>query len=544
MTASRQSRPGRSAAGPIIRAIRRGAGKVLWQAARRVGLARGRPSSGLVVRSIVGLTIGLIAAWACARPGVAAASPLEDPTVGGAVFTGPVHPHATAIYENPAALGLASRGAHLYLGGSLRLDTYAIHRQELTSGTGSFVDGARVRASTLAPGTTVALYSVGERIAVGASLTWVVLDRFITGEEDLGYHTLGGVHRQYVWREVEFLNIDRTAFRAPLPMPSLAGAYRWRDFYFGVGVSLRASSLELSFLRDRALEHGSEGITQPCEPDPRPECGIENPAATERYDLDVSTSELFTTRNLVLNGGLMWQVAPAWWLGVHYQSPPGFLSSLSLGGNARIKPAPYQEEASPAFAARAELIYQLPLTVSVGMRGPAFADVDFFAAARWQNLSRQRLLDIRLLSSNTDVPEWLTRYRGFEDTFTFTAGLEQREGERLRLGGRLQLETATTPDAGVSPLQVEGLHLTAALGGELRLFDRVVLYGSYGLTYYPTVTTGEDSLFDPREQIECVDSGFDLEKCRASAEGRALPTAAGTYERIRHGFRAAIRYDF
>jgi hypothetical protein len=526
MTASRLRRIGHAAAGPIIRAIRRAVGH------RRARRAHGWPGAGLVI----GLIAASIVAWAGARAGVAAASPLEDPTVGGAVFTGPVHAHATAIYENPAALGLASRGAHLYLGGSLRLDTYDIHRQKLTSGTGSFEDGPRVRASTLAPGTTVALYSVGERVAVGASLTWVVLDRFITGEEALGYHTLGGVHRQYVWRDIAPLGIKSLRFTAPLPMPSLAGAYRWRDFYFGVGVSLRASSLELSFLRDSALD-------MPCDEDGQPGCAIETPEAAERYDLDVSTGELFTTRNLVLNGGLMWQVAPAWWLGVHYQSPPGFLSSISLGGNARIKPAPYQDEESAAFTARAELIYQLPLTVSVGMRGPAFADVDFFAAARWQNLSSQRLLDIRLLGG-ASVPEWLTRYRGFEDTFTFTAGLEQREGERLRLGGRLQLETATTPEDGVSPLQVEGLHVMAALGAELRLFDRVVLYGSYGLTYYPTVTTGEDSLFDPREQIECVDSGYDLDECRASAEGRAVPTAAGTYERIRHGFRAAIRYDF
>lgn len=515
MTASRPRHP---VAGPIIRAIAR-------------AMTRARLALGWLIVALAG-------AWA----GAAAASPLEDTTLGGAVFTGPVHPHATAIYENPAALGLASRGAHIYLGGSLRLDTYDIHRQILASGTGPLTQGPRVRASTLAPGTTLALYSVGERVAVGASLTWVVLDRFITEEEALGYHTLGGVNRQYVWRDIAPLGIPQLTFNAPLPMPSLAGAYRWRDFYFGVGVSLRASSLQLSFLRDTALERGSDGIEQPCGAETTP-CGIGNPAAAERYDLDVSTGELFTTRNLVLNGGLMWQVAPAWWLGLHYQSPPGFLSTLSLSGTARIKLAPYQADEPAAFTADAELIYQLPQTVSVGVRGPAFADVDFFAAGRWQNLSRQRVLDIRLLGG-ARVPEWLTRYRGFDDTFTFTAGLEQSEGERLRLGGRLQLESATTPEAGVSPLQVEGLHVTGALGGELRLFQRVVLYASYGLTYYPTVTTGEDSLFDPRAQLGCADSGYDLEACEASAEGRAVPTAAGTYERIRHGFRAAIRYDF
>jgi hypothetical protein len=517
----------RLAAGPIIRT-----GMRVRTRSRRAGACL-RARIGPRIRPRLARWLG---ALACVWAGAAAGSPLEDTTLGGAVFTGPMHGHATAIYENPAALGLSSRGTHIYLGGSLRVDSYDIQRQILTSDTGALEDGARVRATTVAPGTTVALYSVGESVAIGASVTWVVLDSFIPEEAALGYHTLGGSHLQYVWRNVEPLGIDALRFRMPFPMPSLAGAYRWRDFYFGVGVSLRASSLELSFLRDTALD-------EPCGGQDQPPCVIESPEAAERYDIDVSTGDLFTARNLVLNGGVMWQVAPAWWVGAHYQSPPGFLSSLGLAGNARIKPAPYQDAEPEAFTAGAELIYRLPQTVSLGLRGPAFSDVDFFATGRWQNLSRQRLLDIRLLGGAT-VPEWLTRYRGFDDTYTFTAGLEQREGARLRLGGRLQLETATTPAAAVSPSQVEGLHVTAAVGAELRLLERVVLYASYGLTYYPTVTTGEDSLFDPRAQLRCVDSGYDLETCTPSAEGRAVPTAAGTYERLRHGMRAAIRYDF
>ena len=522
--ASRLRQP---AAGPIIRA-------------RAIIDAPGRAHA----RAMTRVAPGWLGVLACtlAGLGTAAASPLEDPTLGGAVFTGPVHAHATAIYENPAALGMSSRGAHIYLGGSLRLDGYDVRPRLLASDPGALQDGPRVRGSTMAPGTTLALYSVGERVALGAGMSWVVLDRFIEEKAALGHHTLGGIHRQYVLRDMSLLGQWDLPFEVPLPMLSLAASYRWRDFYFGVGVSLRASSLALSFLRDTALERGRDGIDQPCGQAPGP-CGIGNPAAAERYDLDVSTSELFTTRNLVLNGGVMWRVAPAWWLGVHYQSPPGFLSSLSLAGKAQVKPAPYLDDEPAAFTADAELIYRLPQTLSVGVRGPALDDIDFIAAARWQNLSRHRLLDIRLLGGAT-VPEWMTRYRGFADTFTFTAGLEQRPGRRLRLGGRLQLETGTTPAGAVAPLQVEGLNITTAAGGELRLLNGVVLYASYGLTYYPTVTTGLDSHFDPRLQLACVDSGYALETCTPAAEGRAVPTAAGTYERIRHGFRAAIRYDF
>lgn len=469
--------------------------------------------------------------------------------MGNAVFTGPVHAHATAIYLNPAALGLADRGAHLYIDGSANLDLYGIRRSELVDpqdpGAG-LTEGARVDTSTMATGGTVAWYSAGENIAVGAALSWVVLDRFIEDEEALGYHTLGGAHRQYVSRQLSVLSLYDLPFDVPLPMPSLAGAYKWRDFYFGVGVSLRSSAFELSFLRDTALERGRPGIDAPCSADPAvmDPCGIENPDAAERYDVTVSTRELFTTRNLVLNGGIMWQVAPAWWLGVYYQSPPGFLSSLRLQGEARITPAPYLNR--EPFVAKAELIYRLPQTIAAGIRGPVFADFDFFAALRWQNLSRQRLLDFRLIDrpSGGGAPEWMTRYRGFDDTMTVSAGVEQREGGRLRLGGRVLLESETTSPRAISPLQVEGFQITGAVGAELRLLDRLVLYGSYGLTYFPTVTAGADSLFDPAAQLACVESGYELEACTPAAEGRAVPTAAGTYERMRHGVRAALRYDF
>jgi hypothetical protein len=520
--------------------------------APRPRLATGRApaltGAGLVRLGALAWAGLLVGAGLPARP--AAASPLEDSTLGGAVFTGPVHAHATSIYLNPAALGLASRGAHVYFDGSLRLDTYDIDRRVLSNpldAGSALMDGPRVQASTLAPGGTLAWYSVGENVAVGAALSWVVLDSFIDEEPALGYHTLGGSHRQYVSRGLSVFGRYDLPFDVPLPMPSLAGAYKWRKFYFGVGVSLRSTSFALSFLRDTALERGQPGLDAACSQDPADtnKCGIENPAAAERYDITVSTGQLFTTRNLVLNGGIMWQVVPAWWLGVYYQSPPGFLSSLRLQGEARITPAPYQNRAP--FEAEAELIYRLPQTISAGIRGPVFPGYDMFAAVRWQNLSRQRLLDFRLIDPTIGgggAPEWITRYRGFDDTMSVSAGIEQREGGWLRLGGRLMMESETTSERVVSPLQVDGFQITGAVGAELRLLDRLVLYGSYGLTYFPTVKAGADSLFDPGDQIECVDSDYELDACTPSAEGRAQPTAAGTYERMRHGFRAALRYDF
>ncbi|WP_428261956.1 hypothetical protein [Haliangium sp.] len=496
---------------------------------------------------MVALALALATGFASA----AAASPLEDPTLGGAVFTGTVHPHATSIYVNPAALGQAVRGSHVYLDTSLRLDRYHIDRQVITDPDAGLQPGPSVSSSPITPGGSLIWYNVGDKIAVAAALSLVVLDKSPGDQDALGYHTLGDRHRQYVWRRVFLLSRNwGPSTYLPFPMPTLGASYRWRRFYFGVGLSLRASSLELDFLRDTALEAGREGIESACDDDGNA-CGIENPAAAERYKISVSTEDLLAARNLVVSGGLMWQFRPGWWFGVYYQSPPGFLTSLSSVGTARITPAP--RTGLDPFTARAEVIYDLPQTVSAGLRGPAFGSYEMFTTARWQNLSRQRLLDIRLIDpvvGGDSVPEWFQRYRGFNDVLTVEAGLEEREraepGERLRLGARVRLETPTTSDRAVAPTQVESLHLGAAVGGELRISEnpRLVLYASYGFTWYRPVDIGEGSAFDPRDRLECADSGFDLDACIPAAEGRAIPTAAAHYGRIRHALRAAIRYDF
>ncbi|HLU65909.1 MAG TPA: hypothetical protein VKZ63_06520, partial [Kofleriaceae bacterium] len=87
----------------------------------------------------------------------AAASPMEDPASGGAVFSGPTLPHASSIFINPAALGLAGRGFHLHIGGSFRLDTVGIDR-ELVEPDGSRAAGPSLDSSTWTPSGTIAVY--------------------------------------------------------------------------------------------------------------------------------------------------------------------------------------------------------------------------------------------------------------------------------------------------------------------------------------------------------------------------------------------------
>ncbi len=523
---------------------------------------------GVFVSAVGVFAVGVFAVGLSPRP--AAASPLEDPNIGGAVFTGPLSPHAPALTLNPAALGLAASGNYFSLSGSFRFDRYRIERQTARYGEDGGCNaselclrpGPTLTPTTTVPGLTMSWYKVGQKISLGAALSWADLDRYVADEPALQYHSFGGHYRQATPLRVP----DGLGFaRLWLPAPSVAVSYVFnRRLRVGVGVTLRWSAIELDFWRDTALEQGLPGIESDCAGSP---CNIENPVAAERYRIQANTPTLLAARNLVLNGGFLYRFIGDWWFAVHYQSPPGFLSSVSLAGIATITPAERDRRSGDAqVLARAEVIFQLPQTISAGVRGPAFGRYDVVASARWQTLARHRLLDIRLLplSRNPDnpieVPERLPLYRGLSDVWTGEVGLEQRESWPyklgpdwfLRTGLKLRIESQAADDAAISPMQVEGFHLSAALGAEIGLrnfFSRVlrgndiVLSGSYGLSFYPQVEVG-DSVYDPADQIACVDSGFALDRCIASAEGRARPTAAGTYERLRHALRIAVRYHF
>ncbi len=455
----------------------------------------------------------------------ALASPLEDSTLGGAVFTGPVHPHATSIYLNPAALGLTTQGWHVYLGGSLRLDQFRIQRQRITDPREGPEPGPQVAALTAVPGGTIATYwKVGRRATIAVAMGLPMNEEFIADESDLGYHTLGGHHRQLAL--------------------SLASAFQVnRRLYFGTGLSLTTTEMKLRFLRDTALEQGLAGTDAICGAQP---CGIENPEAAEIFDVSVGSSSitgLWRNQKLALYAGVVYQVAQDWWLGLGYQSPAGLQGPLTLTGTADVTLAPRDTSGTDEYTAEAEMAYKLPQTFSLGVRGPIFSGYELIGGLRWQNWSRQQQLDIRMFGEEVmdNTPEWYPRYRGMRDVLLAEAGIEGIEGGPFRIGGRVRVERGATADQAISPLQVAGFNLSLVAGAEVRIVDGLTVTASYGFTWYPRVRVS-DSLFDPLEQVDCVESNYDIDACAATAEGRALPSAEGSYLRLGHAARLSIRY--
>jgi hypothetical protein len=466
-------------------------------------------------------------ALAIAPPATAAGSPLDDPTAGRAVFTGAATPHATSILLDPAALALGPTGVHFYVGGTLTLDQAAIDRKEIDLATGGLRDGERIRTLGIAPGGTFGAWTVtaSRTLAVGALLVSPApAPPFPEDEPGLGYHSLGGVHRT-------------------TELATLAAAYRViRRFYVGGAVSLTRTRVRLSFLRDTALEAGRDparGIASDCGGGP---CGVEHPAAAERYDIDAFPTSLVAAENLTVRVSALVEVYPQWWLGATYR----FASTgVSLDGSATVTGAP--RDGGVVRRGDALVHFDLPATIDAELRGRISEGFDLHVGGRYEDLSVFRSYDVRLLGLPSEIPDWIERPRGYQDTIRMWAGVEQVDvgvDQPFLWGARIGFASPEVTTGRLSPTTNQRWSLTGDVGGQLRIGGVVAQLG-YGIDFRPTVGV-DDSEYNPIDRLDCIDSGFDYATtaCQRVRDGYAIPTAAGSYRRLTHAFRLGLRYDF
>jgi hypothetical protein len=113
------------------------------------------------------------------------------------------------------------------------------------------------------------------------------------------------------------------------------------------------------------------------------------------------------------------------------------------------------------------------------------------------------------------------------------------------LGAALRLETGAVAAADVNPGAVDGFKFEPMVMAELRLSRNFSLSAGYGFSYMPAVTARPSS-FDPSAGAACEAAGGDLRdpSCVARQQGRARPTADGTYARTVHDFSASMTARF
>jgi long-subunit fatty acid transport protein len=447
-----------------------------------------------------------------APPGGAA--PLLAPSPGGAVFTGPTSAHVSSILHNPAATGLMS-GAHILILGTAHLDALSIARDPIRLSDGepggdrSF---AEVSDLAVTPGGFIgATYDAGTPyLTLGLGLLIPHAEWLPDYDEGVGYHALGG----------SFTSMSLT-FSVSYRVSSI--------FYAGAGFDIMVSKLDLRFLRDRALDRCAA-----------PPCDVEDPASAEEWRVetgwDAAPTQSFEPSFGFNFGALLkWK---GWWIGAAVD----FLFMQPVKKTATVTVTP---PGAGALTGKARVTYELPFIGRLGVRRPIFGGWDLVVNGSWTRSSLQQNIDVRFVEPLAeDIPEWLVRHRGYQDVIAAEAGIEQPPATRLRLGVRGRFESSLLPPGKITAASIDGPKLELSGGAELRLSTRWALVGSYTLSFM-LPQTNDPGAYSPRAAIDCAASGYDLttDACLAVREGRAIPTAAGSYGRIGNSLSVGISYD-
>jgi hypothetical protein len=460
-------------------------------------------------------------ALVCLLPAHAHASPRSDPTIGRTVFTGATTWHATSLELNPAGLGLGIRN-EIYLAALAAVDQYSVDRSGAST--------AHESSSMISPGGTIAgVWHTGKdgEVTLAGSLDTAPAERFLEDKDSLRYHILGGYHRTFAGTIGTSVRISNS-------------------FYFGLSLSAQKSYLVLRYARDTALEAGRDparGVDSDCSGAP---CGIENPAASETYSVDVNT-DLFSASDVIAaNVGFVVGLAKDMWLGVAYHAPPGLAIQNELIGTMQVQRAP--RDGGGTVTGASSVLLSQPARVDAELRARLPRELDLHVGFRWEDLSRLTTYDVRGFGStfsSSGLPERMPRTRGFQDSFAVWGGVEQVESGQLSLvGARIGVESSAVPDQKTTPWTIAPLSVLLDGGIQLRPAPQIVLQLTYGLQYFPSVHVGS-SAFDPNARLQCFDSGFDYSTaaCQAVREGYAIPSATGDYSRIEHAVRFGFRYE-
>jgi hypothetical protein len=316
-------------------------------------------------------------ALVCGMAATAAASPRTDPTSGRAVFTGAATPGAPALELNPAALGLTSTDAwQFYVAAIAVIDRYAITRDVEDPDTGALLRGVTSKDLEAGPGAVFAfIKNFKDRATLSGQIHAQPAEVFPAGVSDWRYHTVGGGQRRYGL--------------------TVGGSVKLTDeLHFGISLALESTYLRIRYARDTALAAGldpARGIRSDCGGGTP--CGLENPNATELYDVDVNTSFSSASDALRPNIGAVYEISKEIFLGVAYHMPPGLAVENVLTGEMRVRQAP--RDGGQLLTGRATVYLPQPASVDAEVRARLPKDLDLHVGLRWEDLSRLEAYDVR-----------------------------------------------------------------------------------------------------------------------------------------------------
>jgi long-subunit fatty acid transport protein len=474
--------------------------------------------------------LALLLAATPARGGV-----LDDPNVGGIGFGGPTTGDLTAIYWNPAALGLMS-GVQAMLGVSAWRGSLSVKRDPIAGAAGARefapVTGRNTHSPISwppGPGTFAAVgAAIGNRFTLALAVYTPSYQRATypaasDGEEPTRYHAV----------DVDLRNVALVT----------GLAFRIGDLRIGVAPGFLFSTGRLVFDEDTSQAF------------PTRRCGVadcvpEDPLAAARYDVGSGLGVFDSTLSYTVAGGLHYRRGKVE-IGLAVNSRPlgnvgggievrADRTTVSppsrLGPGAVVCPPDH-----PQGCVSGHMRYDLPDIFTAGLTWHVTPPLAITAVVRWLTFSRHDRIDIRVVGPangslrTAQLSERLVLHRGFQDVIEGRLRVEGDISYWLKVGAAVRADTGAVRPDSLSPAAVGGPTFEPAAMAEFRVGGWLRLIAGYAFTVMPAASTGT-SAFDPGAAARCDQAQGDLNNpsCVTRENGAARPTAAGRYSLLQH----------
>ncbi len=428
---------------------------------------------------VIGKLVG-ISTLLCATAGVASAGGFASARFGGE-HGHPTTDNATAIYYNPAGLALGS-GTRIFAEGLL------VYRSvEYDRPVGAINNLADGEVGTPTDAVTANSGNASLSNVLGSPFLGVVSD---LGVENLGvgfalYAPFGG---QADWDTNE-------AYRDSEAYPgAVDGVQRFstmqgliRELYISGGAAYRLPGPRLSFGATFSVVAQSVNT-------------IRARNATGTDDIVDGGGNLLEGRSHVdVSGvtvaaglGVIWEAADDFFIGLSYQSQPGF-GSTKQEGDLNFK---FGNNTSDTSAINFE--QELPDITRFGLRYKPKNNLELRFAAdytRWSVFTNQCLTDAEVNDANcvldanggalaetksviVNIP------RNWDDTFGVRVGASYWLDEDKELAGGITYDSSAVPDETIDPSLLDMDKVVATMGGRLRLNKNMLLNLSYTHVFY------------------------------------------------------------
>ncbi len=460
--------------------------------------------------------------------GTAGANSFLPRFIGGLDPGVPTHVTPTGIVTNPAVLGYL-RGTNLAIYYSPVFQSLEADRTFILSTTGNPGAGADINFPSVSYSNNITDYFFGattdfgqDRVILGVAVYSPFHQDFTNPASPLRYHL-----------------IDRSIMN--LFITSVLALKVHRKFHIGFGLSYVYTKIRMEMVRDRYLRGDiPDGSTETFE---------QGGKADEKISLNTEDN------NLGFQFGFYYMIKKWLFLGGSYRSKirsldSGYVRTKGSGSITRWSDA---EGRYVTLEGKATLRTTFPESANIGIKMRFNRNWWGDLSLTWDRWSDHSKLQVLLSGNdfaNSSLTNWdlsINSYRGFQDVFApqLSFFFNQRTGFSFITS--LKYSPPATPQKWVNPAAVDNHSFDLMLSTSFQIFKFLSIRLAYTLEYMIPITV-KDSGFDPSIARTCLENHIDVAWCdeclQTMNNGKALPSAAGTYRKFTHQIGVGLHVTF